>query len=195
MTKAGKRSAKRAGDGAGRRTSDRTGKPVGERGRGGWASRSAARPTVRTVLIAMLITGVLVAVLGALTGLLQEPLLVPPFATSAAIIACLPQSPVAQPRNVVGGHLLCALAAYATMAFEFGPIPDVSIAVTLGVGAMLAARMLHPPGGATAAIVVLEAPSFVAFLVVLALASLLIILVGVLSSRASRTFSYPTYWW
>lgn len=153
------------------------------------------RPPARVIAVTMLTTGALLLVIVGFTALLDEPLLVPPFATSAAILSCLPDSPVAQPRAIVGGHLIGALSAYLLLFLDLGLVVSLTLAVTLAVGAMLAAGMLHPPGAATAAIVVLAVPDFLTFLGVLALASALITVVGVISAHASRTVRYPLYWW
>lgn len=159
------------------------------------SSQSPNRPPAVALVLAMLTTGAMVAVLVLIAFALDEPLLVPPFATSAAIIASLPQSPVAPPRNVVGGHLVGALCGYVALLLGMSAGPQVLVAVTLAVGGMLAARVLHPPAAATAVIVVLAQPPVVTFLVVLAVASVLIATVGVLSARTIRSFHYPVYWW
>ncbi len=158
-------------------------------------SRSPERLATPVVLFAMLTMGALLAALVSITMVLDEPLLVPSFATSAAIIACLPELPVAQPRHVVGGHLLGAVAGYLLLAVDVNIGVQVTLAVTLSVGAMLLVRVLHPPGAATAALVVLDEPRILAFFVVLTLAGVLVTIVGALSSRLIRSFHYPVYWW
>ncbi|MET7362138.1 HPP family protein [Streptomyces sp. NPDC005562] len=43
-------------------------------------------------------------------------MLIPPLAASAAIIHGAPRLPLAQPRSVIVGHLLCAAVGYAVLA-------------------------------------------------------------------------------
>ncbi|RSS37541.1 HPP family protein, partial [Streptomyces sp. WAC07061] len=102
--------------------------------------------------------GVAAAALLALVGigaLLHEPVLIPPIAASAAIVYGVPALPLAQPRSVVAGHLLCA-----------------------AVGAMTLARTPHSPAAATTVVVVLQAPDPVVFVPLLAGAALLLVLAG-----------------
>src|ERR1044072_6194357 len=39
-----------------------------------------------------------------------------PFTTSIVLVMAAPEAPQAQPRNIVGGHLLCALAGLAVVS-------------------------------------------------------------------------------
>lgn len=81
--------------------------------------------------------------------------LVAPLGASAVLVFALPSSPLAQPWSVVGGNTLSALVGIACYRW----IPDATLAAGLAVGLaialMLAMRCLHPPGGASALLMVL----------------------------------------
>lgn len=75
------------------------------------------------------------------------------FGASSVLIYGTINSPFAQPRNLVGGHLISALIG-VTMAKLF---PDTlwlssALAVSLSIVLMQVTKTLHPPGGATALI-------------------------------------------
>jgi CBS domain-containing membrane protein len=78
------------------------------------------------------------------------------MAASAVLLFAAPHSPFSQPWNLVGGHLLSALAGWLAILF----IPDHTIAagVAVGVAILLMHYMncLHPPGAATALTIVLS---------------------------------------
>ncbi len=62
----------------------------------------------------------------------------------------MPDSPFAQPRNVIGGHLLSALVGCAMASFlGTGPLV-LAVAVGLAIVVMYLTHTMHPPGGATA---------------------------------------------
>ena len=67
-----------------------------------------------------------------------------------------PQSPLAQPRNVIGGHVVSALIG--VMAFQmlgaYGLLAP-SLAVSTAIVVMRLTGTLHPPGGATALMAVI----------------------------------------
>nr|WP_256604448.1 HPP family protein [Sphingobacterium multivorum] len=68
---------------------------------------------------------------------------------------CAIQSPLAQPRNLIGGHVVSAIAGVTVAQL----LPDIiwltaPFAVALSIVCMQHTRTLHPPGGATALIAV-----------------------------------------
>lgn len=112
--------------------------------------------------------------------------LVAPIGASAVLVFGLPASPLAQPWAVVGGNTVSALVGIVCV-LAFGSSPWVAaLAVGLGIAAMFALRCLHPPGGASALLVVLTGvhdPSF-ALMPVLA-NSLLLVAVGIAFNNAT----------
>ncbi|MDH2917161.1 MAG: HPP family protein [Gallionella sp.] len=82
------------------------------------------------------------------------------MAASAVLLFASPHSPFAQPWNLVGGHLVSALAGWVCIVL----IPDPAIAAGVAVGTaiflMHYLNCLHPPGAATALTLVLAGGQF-----------------------------------
>ena len=78
---------------------------------------------------------------------------------SAVLLFAVPHSALAQPWNVVGGHLVSALIGISCARF----IPDILLAAAISVGFAIVAmhylRCIHPPGGATALTAVIGGPA------------------------------------
>lgn len=77
------------------------------------------------------------------------------FGASAVLVYGATNSPLAQPRNLIGGHLVCALIGVTV--HQLLPSPDMlwvasALAVSLSIVAMQITKTMHPPGGATALI-------------------------------------------
>ncbi|HBK83274.1 MAG TPA: HPP family protein [Flavobacterium sp.] len=75
------------------------------------------------------------------------------FGASSVLIYAEIRSPLAQPRNLIGGHVISAFIGVTIAKF----IPDIlwlkgALAVSLSIIAMQHTKTLHPPGGATALI-------------------------------------------
>lgn len=82
--------------------------------------------------------------------------LVGSFGASSVLIYGVINSPLAQPRNLIGGHLLCALIGVTVHKMIMGPVwLEAGLAVSLSIVAMQITKTLHPPGGATALIAVI----------------------------------------
>ncbi|HRF81469.1 MAG TPA: HPP family protein, partial [Flavobacteriales bacterium] len=104
----------------------------------------------------------------------------------------------AQPRNLVGGHLISALLGVTIARY----LPDVlwlqaPLAVSLSIVAMQITRTLHPPGGATALIAVIGSPAVkelgYAFVLSPVLSGCLILLVtALLFNNLTSERKYPT---
>jgi len=78
------------------------------------------------------------------------------FGASSVLIYGVINSPLAQPRNLIGGHLICALIGVTiNKIVPAEPWLLASLAVSLSIVAMQVTKTLHPPGGATALIAVI----------------------------------------
>ena len=75
------------------------------------------------------------------------------FGATAVLIFGATNSPLAQPRNLIGGHLISAIIGVCIYKL----IPDTlwlssALSVSLSIVAMQITKTMHPPGGATALI-------------------------------------------
>jgi len=96
--------------------------------------------------------------------LLPQPelplLLLGSMAASAVLLYAVPHSPLAQPWNLIGGHLVSALAGWITISFVHDPLTAAGVAVGSAIFLMYVMDCLHPPGAATALTLVLGATQF-----------------------------------
>lgn len=75
------------------------------------------------------------------------------FGASSVLIYGVINSPLAQPRNLIGGHLISAIIGVTVHKILPNEIWLASaLAVALSIVAMQITKTLHPPGGATALI-------------------------------------------
>lgn len=82
------------------------------------------------------------------------------FGATCVLIYGAIQSPLAQPRNLVGGHVISAFIGVTV----YKVMPDIiwltaPLAVSLSIVCMQITKTLHPPGGATALIAVIGSPT------------------------------------
>ncbi|MDI3389562.1 HPP family protein [Streptomyces sp. B-S-A8] len=137
---------------------------------------------------------VALTVLAAIGIWMDQAVLIPPLAASMALIAGASTTPLAQPRNVVGGHIIAALTGYLVIAIAGSGFWSSAVAGGLALGVMLLCRVSHSPAAATAVIVGLDHPPAAQFLSLLVLASVILVAIGVLGNRMNH-HRYPVYWW
>ena len=77
------------------------------------------------------------------------------FGASAVLIYGVILSPLAQPRNLIGGHVISAVIGVAVFQIAGDNFISAGLAVALAIVAMTVTDTTHPPGGATALIAVI----------------------------------------
>ncbi|MFD0372212.1 HPP family protein [Streptomyces sp. NPDC127114] len=151
-------------------------------------------PGTKPALLGTLATVVSLVVLVALGEATGQLLMIAPLAATAMIICSTPALPPAQPRGVVLGQLGSGALGLLAAAFFGHSLWVAAVAAGLSVGLMLLLRAVHAPAAATAVLAVLQDPKPVGFLVLLAVGSVLLVLLGLIASKAGVIAKYPTYW-
>lgn len=122
------------------------------------------------------------------------------FGASAVLIYGAVRSPLAQPRNLIGGHLVSALIGVATFKLLHDPLwLAEALAVSTAIAVMHLTKTLHPPGGATALIAVIGSDKihdlgFLYVLVPAGIGPLILLLVALLVNNIPDTRRYPELW-
>lgn len=132
------------------------------------------------------------------------PLVVIPFATSIVLVMGSPQAEPAQPRPLIGGHLVSTLVGLLAVKL-LGPAPWVAaLAVGLAMVAMHLSGTFHPPAGIDPLVIVLNGLSWDFLIVPVALGALMLALFAfawhnLVGRRANGGAScgraWPVHWW
>jgi len=122
------------------------------------------------------------------------------FGASAVLIYGAIKSPLAQPRNLIGGHVLSAVIGVAFFHL-FGNHMWLasSMSVATAIAVMHATKTLHPPGGATALIAVIgsnkiHALGYLYAVIPVGLGALMMLVVALLVNNIPQTRKYPEFW-
>lgn len=127
-------------------------------------------------------------------------LIIGSFGASAVLIYAAIKSPLAQPRNLVGGHVISGLIG--VMSYKlFGDTIWIASALSVSgaIAAMLITKTLHPPGGATALIAVIGGKKihdlgFLYAFLPAGAGALILLIVALLVNNLSKNRRYPEYW-
>ncbi len=124
--------------------------------------------------------------------------IIPSMGASAVLLFAAPHSPLAQPWNLFGGHIISA--AVGVICAQFIPAVGVAAAVSVGlaIGAMYYFRCIHPPGGATALAAVIggeqiQTLGFEYILAPVLLNTMTILLVALLFNYLFKWRRYPAF--
>ncbi|PLX47376.1 MAG: HPP family protein [Desulfobulbaceae bacterium] len=122
------------------------------------------------------------------------------FGASAVLLYGAINSPLAQPRNLMGGHILSAIiGVFCYQALQGQMWLAAAVAVATAIAVMQLTRTLHPPGGATALIAVIgsedvHALGYLYALVPAASGALIMLVVALLVNNLAANRQYPHFW-
>jgi CBS-domain-containing membrane protein len=129
--------------------------------------------------------------LAQLTASLHAALLIAPFGASCVLVFGLPQSPLAQPRNVIGGHLI-STAVGLMVFYLLGASPlSFGLGVGVAIAAMLVTGTTHPPAGADPIVVILAKAAWPFLFSPVLLGAVAIVIIGLIYHRVVSRRSYP----
>jgi CBS-domain-containing membrane protein len=139
-------------------------------------AKPAWRVSIQPVLCGFIGGTLAIGVLATLAKSSGLPLLIAPFGASCVLLFGAPDSPFAQPRNLVFGHLIASAIGLTVFALGDAGIWQMALAVGLAIAGMQLTRTVHPPAGADPLVIMLAGGASAQFLIVPVLAGVLCLL-------------------
>lgn len=131
---------------------------------------------------------------------MELTLVIGSFGATAVLVYGAVRSPLAQPRNVFGGHVLSALTGvFFQQLFVSTPWLAGAAAVSFAIALMHITKTLHPPGGATALIAVIGGENIKSLgyfyaAVPVGLGAFILLLIALFVNNIPKTRRYPEFW-
>ena len=128
------------------------------------------------------------------------PLVFIPFATSIVTVLGSPKAEPAQPRALIGGHLISTFVGLVVLALLGSSPATAALAVGVAIIAMHLTGTFHPPAGIDPLIVVQNQMPWTFLVVPIGVGALLLALFALvwhnLVTRLAKSGdSWPTRWW
>lgn len=167
-------------------------KPVSRRSLG--SSLYQPQFSFHQVLLSWLGSFLGIALLAYLSVHTNYPLIAAPFGATAVLVFAVPDSPLAQPRNVLGGNCIGAIVCIALVQ-TVGTAPWVmGLAVATAIKLMQLTRTLHPPGGAVALVGAMSGASWDFLLTPVLTGSVIILFCTIVFNNLVPGRPYPKHW-
>ncbi|WP_425432541.1 HPP family protein [Hydrococcus rivularis] len=145
-------------------------------------------------LISWLGSLVAIELLAYLSLYTHYPLIAAPFGATAVLVYGIPESPLAQPRNVIGGNCLGALVSIVLVQYCGSEPWVMGLAVATAIKLMKLTRTLHPPGGAVALVGVMSNASWSFLFTPVFVGSVIMVLWTFVFNNTAPGRSYPRHW-
>jgi CBS-domain-containing membrane protein len=128
------------------------------------------------------------------TELTGYPLLIGSFGATSVLLFGAPESPLTQPRNLIGGHLISAFIAVVLVAIFGSNFYIIGMSVGLSIFFMYITKTLHPPGGATALIGVMGNCTPMFILVPVMIGVVILLIISLITNNFVNHRQYPKHW-
>lgn len=134
------------------------------------------------------------AVISFLAYSTSQPLILGSFGATIFVLFILPDTPFAQPRNVIGGHLICTLSGLLFFHLISPQWWSMALALATALSLMQLLRIAHPPAGSNPFIVFLAAENWDFLIMPTLIGAVLLVVVALFYNNLSAERSYPKYW-
>jgi len=134
------------------------------------------------------------SVIGYLAYTTNQPIIMGSFGASIFVLFVLPESPFAQPRNVILGHFVTTLIGLIFFHLVSPESWSMALALAFAIAVMQYLRVPHPPAGSNPFIVFLLGSQWEFLLMPTLIGSVLIVIVALFYNNLSNDRSYPKYW-
>ena len=119
-------------------------------------------------------------------------LLMAPFGATCVLLFSLPASPLSQPANVIGGHIVSIAIGLTLHSFLPMDWWSMGLAVGIAITAMSILRVTHPPAGADPLVVFLSSPGWDYLIFPVAIGSIVLVITAWIFHKIPPQISYPS---
>jgi CBS-domain-containing membrane protein len=121
------------------------------------------------------------------------PRAVAPLGASCIIVFGAHKSPLSQPRNVIGGHLIATTVALMIGSLLGNSLFIMGLVLAIVLILMTVTQTIHPPAAASALIAVNFQEGW-DFLIPIVIGTLLLVLISTIYNNLFQTRQYPKHW-
>lgn len=158
------------------------------------SGQAPPRAPVRDILWAGTGGAMAIALVAMLSLGADIPALMAPLGASCFLAFAVPESPFAQPRNIIGGHLVSTLVGLLVLTTLGAEWWTMGLAVGLAIMAMQLTRTGHPPAGADPLVVLLMHPGWIFLVTPVLIGAVIVSTTAVLFNNLRPGMHYPKYW-
>jgi CBS-domain-containing membrane protein len=158
-------------------------------------SKTPLKWDVKTLVFVFIGGFTVICVLSLLTNAAELVFLMAPFGASCVLAFAVWEAPLAQPRNIIGGHFLASLTGLIVLQFLGNHPWSLAIGVGLALAVMVFTKTTHPPAGADPIIIITSGSSWQFLLFPVLAGSIILTIMAVVLNRFVFRRAYPKFWY
>lgn len=135
-----------------------------------------------------------IALLGVLSDMTSASWLMAPFGASCVLAFVVWDSPLSQPRNIIGGHVVSSLVGIGLYQLFGSQVWVVALGVGMAIALMHVTKTTHPPAGADPIVVILAGSGWSFLFAPVLIGAVMIVLAAIIVNNLHKNRQYPVFW-
>lgn len=156
--------------------------------------KSTLQINIRDIITALIGGFITIFALVILTKMTSTPWLMAPFGASCVLAFGVWNTPLSQPRNIIGGHFVSTFVGLTTFHIFGDAAWAIGLSVGLAIAIMMLTKTTHPPAGADPLVVMLDQSSWSYLITPVLIGSVMIVLFALIINNLSSKREYPVFW-
>ena len=156
---------------------------------------SPPRAPMKHILWSWLGSSIAIGCAASIASVAEMPFVFAPLGASAVLAFAVPDSPLAQPRNILGGHLLSAIVGLVFLMVFGNAWWVMSLGVATAIAVMLLTKTVHPPAGANPLIILMASSQWDFVFITVLPGALILTICALIFNNLAKGRRYPIYWW
>lgn len=129
-----------------------------------------------------------------LTKSTSIPFIMAPFGATCVLAFGVPESPLSQPRNIIGGHILSSIMGLIVLMVLKNEWYSLSLGVGLAIFVMQITKTTHPPAGADPLIIITGGVKWNFLINPVLSGAIMLVIIALLFNNLSKKRKYPKFW-
>ncbi|MBM9578781.1 HPP family protein [Leptospira sp. 201903070] len=155
---------------------------------------SPPRPAYHQILWSWIGGTLAISLIALLSKTFDSPLIMAPFGASCVLLFGVPESPLSQPRNLLGGHLIASTIGLIFLNFFGNEWYVLGLAVATSIAMMQITKTTHPPAGADPIVILMGNANWSFLLTPVISGSLILLILALVFNNLSKNRQYPKFW-
>lgn len=156
---------------------------------------SPPRAPMKHILWSWLGSAIAIGSAAWIASVVEMPFVFAPLGASAVLAFAVPESPLAQPRNIIGGHMVSAIVGVLFLMLLGNAWWVMPLAVATAIAVMLLTKTVHPPAGANPLIVLMASSQWDFVFITVLPGAMILTMCALIFNNFAKGRRYPTYWW
>lgn len=157
-------------------------------------SKSPLKNDFKTVVFSFIGGFVAIFILAFATNISEILFIIAPFGASCVLLFAAWEAPLAQPRNLIGGHLIASIIGLLVLQFLGNQPWTLALGVGLAISIMVLTKTTHPPAGADPILIIVAGSGWNFLLFPVLTGSVTLLILAILLNRLVFRRDYPKFW-